>query len=212
MREFIIKDWKSQEAAPETEDRTEARTEPEEVEEIRPPPPAAAPEDAEDTAPDVPEAAAAPAIVRVEPEDQTLGGAIRMKRFPAVVAVAPHTEEPRPAPREARAVAPQRKRGERRFIIAYDGVFVGFFEAVEEVTPREAFVRVAQDMAEDESFDPDKLALYKPVLLRSARPARGVNVIRGKMARLSWQPKKATLVPEPEVDLTAAQVEAEGVI
>lgn len=200
MREFIIRDWKAQEAAAEAEseadDQTEAREEPAEV---RPAPPPAPPQ--------ARETPASPPIT--EPEDQTLGGAIRVKRFPAAAPSRPR-EESRPAPRDAKAGSPPRKRGERQFIIAYDGVFVGFFEAAEEVTPREAYVRVAQDLAEDESFDPAKLSLWKPVLLRSARPARGVNVIRGKMARLSWQPKKATIVPEPHVDERTPVVVVEG--
>jgi hypothetical protein len=203
MREYIIRDWKAQEAADEAgAEEAEARARP--AAETRLPPPPPPPPAPQQRAPEAP---AAPAIA--EPEDQTLGGAVRFKRFPAASASRPH-EAPRPAPRGAKSGSPARKRGERRFIIAYDGVFVGFFEAAEEVTPREAFKRVAQDLAEEESFDPEKLALYKPVLLRSARPARGVNVIRGKMASLSWQPKKASIVPELQPEETAPVVEVEG--
>jgi hypothetical protein len=203
MREYIIRDWKAQEPASgeDSDDESgaddwgEAREVPAEVAPFSPPP--AAPE-AREVSDSQPAAA---------PEDPTLGGAIRFKRFPAA---ATRPREERPAPREAKAGSPPRKRGERQFIIAYDGVFVGFFEATEEVTPREAYVRVAQDLAEDESFDSEKLSLYKPVLLRSARPARGVNVIRGKMARLSWQPKKATIVPEPQGEERSPVAEVEG--
>ena len=202
MREYIIRDWKAQEPASEEESDAEPGADDrEEVREVQ--------EVASSSPPPAPQAREVSESPRAsDPADPTLGGAIRFKRFPA--ATARPREESRPAPREAKAGSSPRKRGERQFIIAYDGVFVGFFEAVEEVTPREAYVRVAQDLAEDESFAPEKLSLYKPVLLRSARPARGVNVIRGKMARLSWQPKKATIVPEPVAEERAPVTEVEG--
>jgi hypothetical protein len=79
-----------------------------------------------------------------------------------------------------------RKRGERAFFIAYDGSFVGFFEAEAETTPRQAFLRVAEELASsDKEFDLAKLELHKPVLLRGARPTKNCKLVRGKLTRLS---------------------------
>lgn len=75
-----------------------------------------------------------------------------------------------------------RKHGERRFVVAYRGSFVGFFEAESELTPREAFIRVASDMAaRDGSFDPQRLELFRPVLLKNARPTEDLHLLRGKL-------------------------------
>ena len=79
-----------------------------------------------------------------------------------------------------------RKRGERAFFVAYDGSFVGFFEAEAETTPRQAFGRVAEELASsDKNFDPAKLELHKPVLLRGARATKNHKLVRGKLTRLS---------------------------
>jgi hypothetical protein len=79
---------------------------------------------------------------------------------------------------------PARRRGERNFVVAYDGRFVGVFEAEEELTPREAFLRVAGDLSCRKNFDPEKLQLYKPVLLRSARPPKGSKFVSGKLTEI----------------------------
>jgi hypothetical protein len=92
--------------------------------------------------------------------------------------------------------AKPRKKGERSFIIAYDGVFVGFFEAEGEVTPREAFLRVAQELASEEGFEAEKLELYKPVLIRNAKPAKAIHVVRGKLAKLWWQARGTGVVQQ----------------
>ncbi|HVR73143.1 MAG TPA: hypothetical protein VMT52_02375 [Planctomycetota bacterium] len=102
----------------------------------------------------------------------------------------------------------QKKRGERDFIIAYDGAFVGFFEAVEEISPREAFMRIAQEMSEKETFDAAKLELYKPVLLKSARPSKTVCVVRGKIASLAWQRRTSATSPESPLSTNDAPVPA----
>ena len=91
-----------------------------------------------------------------------------------------------PTPRQVVATPPRaaRRRGERNFVVAYEGRFVGVFEAEEELTPREAFVRVAGDLSCRKDFDPEKVQLYKPVLLRSARPAKGSKFVSGKLTEI----------------------------
>ncbi len=79
---------------------------------------------------------------------------------------------------------PARRRGERNFLVAYEGKFVGVYEAEEELTPNEAFLRVAGDLASRKDFDPRKLQLYKPVLLRSARPAKRARFVSGTLTEI----------------------------
>ena len=83
-----------------------------------------------------------------------------------------------------------RRNGHRQFVVSYAGSFVGFFEAEADITPREAFIRVAADLAAgDDGFDPEKLEIYKPVLLRGARPANGCPRVRGKLKRVPVEQK-----------------------
>lgn len=85
------------------------------------------------------------------------------------------------APR-ATAGKPNNKVGQRCFVVAYKGSFIGFFEAQTTLKPHEAFLRVAADMAaRDESFVPARLELFKPVLIKSARPPEDENLFRGKL-------------------------------
>jgi hypothetical protein len=87
------------------------------------------------------------------------------------------------APRAARSA---RRYGQRQFVVRYDEAFVGFFEADTDISPREAFIRVAADLgASDDSFDPDRLEIYKPVLLRGARPQNGIARVKGKLRRVA---------------------------
>jgi hypothetical protein len=79
-----------------------------------------------------------------------------------------------------------RERGERAFFISYEGSFMGFFEAEVDTTPRQAFLRVAEEMvSSDKNFDPDQLELHKPVLLRAARPTKNCKLVRGKLTRIA---------------------------
>ncbi len=96
-------------------------------------------------------------------------------------------EEAPPAPKVEESPPPTpaaRRRGERNFVVAYEGRFVGVFEAEEELTPREAFLRVAGDLSGRKDFDPEKLQLYKPVLLRSARPPKGGKFVSGTLTEI----------------------------
>lgn len=197
MREFIIRDWKQGDSASDSEEtsgeeggaRAEAPARRE------------APEPRVFNAParrgEMEPLAETPPMPELRAEG--LAGQVRVTQIPAKRASTPSS---RAAQRPAGgAPARPRKRGERSFIISYDGVFVGFFEAENEVTPREAFMRVAQEMASDEGFVPEKLEIYKPVLIKSAKPSKAINVVRGKLAKLSWQAKGTGVVqasPAPE--------------
>lgn len=99
----------------------------------------------------------------------------------------PEPAPPSPAPRRA-----QRKRGERGFVVRYRGALVGFFEAEAEITPREAFLRVAQALsAAEERFDAGKLEICKPVPLKSARPRGGSKLARGELRHVAHGPGRA---------------------
>jgi hypothetical protein len=139
---------------------------------------------------------------------------IPVKRAGSSAATAPEKPAEAPVSTRAPASSPEdparpRKKGERSFIISYDGVFVGFFEAEGDVTPREAFLRVAQELASEDGFDAERLELYKPVLIRNAKPAKAIHVVRGKMAKLSWQVRGTGVVQQTAGRGTAA---ATGVV
>ena len=185
MREFVIKDWKT--LGP-------LSSEPE-LETVHPPKKGARPGSKE--------AAASKSLVSVE-IDSGSGPQVVVERstgnqrnVPPVPAEAPGkvkvTQSPRkaeeiPAPAAAAKPSTPKRRGQRSFIIALDGKFVGYFESDRDISSREAYLRIAQELAgADEQFEPGKLELYKPVLLRGARPSLGLNVVRGKIAGFSWQ-------------------------
>ncbi len=119
-------------------------------------------------------------------------GARRRYQTPAIVAKsAPRaTKELEPSAKgKIEKPAPRKRHGERIFVVSYESGFVGFFEAAAELTPREAFIRVASDMAaRDPDFDPERLELYKPVLIKSARPTDGLDKLRGRLR--CFRPKK----------------------
>jgi len=74
------------------------------------------------------------------------------------------------------------RHGQRCFIVSYKGSFLGFFESESELTPRDAFLRIAADMAaRDAGFEPSRLELYKPVPLKRARPPDDGHLFRGKL-------------------------------
>ncbi len=164
MREFVIKQWnalgygKDQEPAPEEPSPPVSSREP------KPSAPKPASASTSISIDEIPKPRSAPA------ED------------------APQRVEARALPASPRAAAAPpragRRRGERNFVVAYDGRFVGVFEAEEELTPREAFVRVAGDLSCRKDFDPEKVQLYKPVLLRSARPPKGAKFVSGKLTEI----------------------------
>ena len=99
---------------------------------------------------------------------------------------------PGPRHQEGSGKPPGKKRhGNRSFVVSYKGAFVGFFEAEAELTPREAFVRIASDMAaRDPAFEPGRLELYKPVLIKSARPSNGLEKLRGKLRCFSQKKRR----------------------
>ncbi len=101
-----------------------------------------------------------------------------------VAAAAEHAAPGTAACEPAAPPRPARRRGERNFLVAYEGKFVGVYEAEEELTPNEAFLRVAGDLASRKDFDPGKLQLYKPVLLRSARPAKRARFVSGTLTEI----------------------------
>jgi hypothetical protein len=123
--------------------------------------------------------------------------AVNKRKVPSLPEAAPRAErappstrkeEEIPAPRADVKPAASKRGGQRSFIIALNGNFVGYFEADRDITSREAYLRIAQELAAaDEKFELEKLELYKPVLLRGARPSPGLKVVRGKMAGFSWQ-------------------------
>jgi hypothetical protein len=94
-----------------------------------------------------------------------------------------------------RTRARKARRNYRSFVVRYGGEFTGIYNAEMEITPRAAFRRVEQGLlAENPGFDPNLLELYRPVLLRSARPARPVRPVRGKLEKL----EKVEESPVPE--------------
>jgi len=128
--------------------------------------------------------------------------AVALQPEPLPIVVLPQVSPVKKAPAvkndESLTSKLHRERGERAFFIAYDGSFVGFFEAEAETTPRQAFVRVAEELAAgDKDFDETKLELHKPVLLRAARPTKSHKLIRGKLTRLSSPGHAAEEVGEP---------------
>ena len=164
MREFVIKQWNGLEFG---KDQEPASEEPSPSKSSREPKTPAREPKSSMREPvsfdDLPKPRSAPAEVPQEVEPLVL---LTPLRAPATL------------PRAAR------RRGERNFVVAYEGRFVGVFEAEEELTPREAFVRVAGDLSCRKDFDPEKVQLYKPVLLRSARPAKGSKFVSGKLTEI----------------------------
>lgn len=235
MREFIVRDMKSKAARDRDADSAEELQGPP-PQGIFPSDQDGAPKDlivveVIEPAGDIPERDDAPRVYIVPrkegfaldephtlPQSRPASTAKAPHRVPAppkpVAGRTPGRVAPRPAVRAAAhnlsaTKAPkQKKRGERDFIIAYDGAFVGFFQAVEEIAPREAFMRIAQEMSEKESFDAAKLELYKPVLLKSARPSKTVCVVRGKIASLAWQRRTSATSPESPLSTSDAPVPA----
>lgn len=114
----------------------------------------------------------------------------------------PHPTEAAPHPTPTKS----RKRGERCYVVSYDGQYIGFFEADDVLTPREAFLYVARELASRAPFDPEKLSLHKPVLIRSARPPRGTTFVRGRLARVEGLDAAA---PSPAPASAAAASTAE---
>lgn len=116
----------------------------------------------------------------------------RRYQTPAIVAkqASRPAKDLKPAAKSSTESPPPRKRhGEKIFVVSYEGSFVGFFEAAAELTPREAFLRVASDMAaRDPDFEPERLEIYKPVLIKSARPADGLQRLRGRLR--CFRPRK----------------------
>jgi hypothetical protein len=56
---------------------------------------------------------------------------------------------------------------QRDFMVRYDGRFIGHYRAIRPMTPRVAFGQVAREMrAQRLDFNPELLALYRPVKLR----------------------------------------------
>jgi len=80
-------------------------------------------------------------------------------------------------------------------VVSYEGRFIGFFEAEDVITPRQAFLYVARELASRGPFEPNELALHKPVLIRSARPPKGSTFVRGRLARVEGTPPGAPLAP-----------------
>lgn len=75
------------------------------------------------------------------------------------------------------------RRSPSTFLISYNSVFIGVYEAEGAVTPRQAFQRVAQELiAARAELDESQLRLYRPVLLRSARPSKATDVARGTLS------------------------------
>lgn len=104
----------------------------------------------------------------------------------AEAGAAPPAETVPAAGEGARPTSPRRarRRKERNFVVAYDGRFIGVFEARQELTPNEAFVRVAGDLACRKDFDPEKIRLYKLVLLRGARPPKRRKFVAGTLTEI----------------------------
>lgn len=111
---------------------------------------------------------------------------VRVDRTAPVIIISSENETSRgqaKKPYPPAVPAAPRRRGERNFLVRYDGHFVGVFEAEEDLTPRQAFILVARDLAAaDPAFAPEKLEIFKPVLLKAARPAKGLGAIRGKLS------------------------------
>ncbi|HZN60511.1 MAG TPA: hypothetical protein VFD71_20735 [Planctomycetota bacterium] len=98
---------------------------------------------------------------------------------------------PRPADRKTGGADAAKKPGNRSFVVSYAGSFVGFFEADVEVRPKEAFLRIAADFASrDPHFDAQKLELYRPVLVRSARAPAGMTSFRGRFRRVGHRKRR----------------------
>jgi hypothetical protein len=75
------------------------------------------------------------------------------------------------------------RRSTSTFLISYESVFIGVYEAEGAVTPRQAFQRVAQELiAARDELDESQVRLYRPVLLRSARPSKATDVVRGTLS------------------------------
>jgi hypothetical protein len=170
MREFVVRDWKQDGPLSLGHDRP--------AEEVTPKEPSALTPvivgdwDSSGVAPD----AAEPAAGQEQEQVVTLPEP-RVARRPAA------TTKRRPAPRSD---SPRRrgmpKRRDRNFVVAYGGTFLGLVEADSDITPREAYLRAAQEVAAwQEDFRPELLQLYKPVLLRSARPSKSCSVVPGRL-------------------------------
>lgn len=200
MREFIIREWKQGSGEPSGKGKSKRSDAGETSSRSRRASRETTVESPKRRAQEVPQEAPREAAPLPELKAEGLESQIRVAHIPVKRAAGSTGSGPKsPALTRAPARSPAdpskpRKKGERSFIIAYDGVFVGFFEAEGEVTPREAFLRVAQELASEEGFEAEKLELYKPVLLRNAKPAKAIHVVRGKLAKLSWQARRTGVV------------------
>ena len=200
MREFIIREWKQGSGEPSEKGKTRRAEKGETSSRSRRASRETTVESPRRRAQEIPQEAPQEPAPLPELKAEGLESQIRVAHIPVKRAPA-STGSTTKAPALTRAPARSpadpsklRKKGERSFIIAYDGVFVGFFEAEGEVTPREAFLRVAQELASEEGFEAERLELYKPVLLRNAKPAKAIHVVRGKLAKLSWQARRTGVV------------------
>ena len=196
MREFIIREWKQGSGEPSGKGKPRRAERGETTSRSRRASRETTIESPKRPAQEVPqEAAPLPELKAEGLESQIRVAHIPVKRASGSTGSGPAAPTLTRAPARSPAdPSKPRKKGERSFIIAYDGVFVGFFEAEGEVTPREAFMRVAQELASEEGFEAEKLELYKPVLLRNAKPAKAIHVVRGKLAKLSWQARRTGVV------------------
>ena len=91
---------------------------------------------------------------------------------------------------------------------SYDDQFVGVFEAQEDLTPREAYLRIAGELSSRGEFVPEKLQLYKLVLLRSARPPKGSKFVAGKLTEIGGRIRKGR--GKPGAGSEGAEHPAEG--
>lgn len=184
MREFVVKDWKSSGPLRLMRD---AQDGPEKPGQVQPSVrtfaiSAAGKEKAEPVAPATPPSAPEPPT----PELRS--------------SAPPPAALPRPSSAaEPRRASPAKKQGERVFVVHYAGSYVGLYQAEDELKPQEAFLCVARELSSQGPFDPEKLTLYKPVLIKSARPPKGMHFVRGTLCKVAAPPPEVVATPaEPE--------------
>jgi hypothetical protein len=203
VREFVVKDWKSSGPLRLMRDPQE---EPEESGKGRPAVRTyAIPPTGKETA--EPVAPAAPTAPATEPKSSEPAAPLAHQPVPATdprPTLAAASPIPQPSRKEgSRKPSPPRKQGERVFIVHYDGSYVGFYQAEDELKPQEAFLCVARELSSQGPFDPEKLTLHKPVLIKSARPPKGMHFVRGKLCKVTAPAQEvpetpaSTGAPEP---------------